>query len=145
MSDYSPEMLAVPRRNLAGYSNVEFHLVNGASLPLMDGSADAVLANMYLHHAPIRRQPSSKWPAFKPGGRLVITDLDAHTHTWLQDEHDDIWLGFQRQQVFAWFQNSGLVNVRLEDTHQRCSSQSEDKSDSASIGISIAVGTKPKL
>lgn len=143
--DYSPEMLAVARRNLAAFSNVEFHLANGASLPLLEGSADAVLANMYLHHAPDPGAAILEMARLlKPGGRLVITDLDEHAHTWLREEHGDIWLGFQRQQVFNWFQNSGLVNVRLGDTQQRCSSQSEDKSDNASIEIFIAVGTKPQ-
>lgn len=143
--DYSPEMLAVARRNLAEYSNVEFHLANGATLPLSDSSADAVLANMYLHHAPDPQVAIREMTRLlKPGGRLVITDLDQHTHTWLQDEQGDLWLGFRRQQVFEWFQDSGLVNVRVEDTQQRCSSQSEDKGDSASIEIFIAIGTRPQ-
>lgn len=30
----------------------------------------------------------------KPGGRLVVTDMDQHPHTWLREEHHDIWLGY---------------------------------------------------
>src|SRR5512135_1084623 len=51
--DGSPAMLEVARKNLATYgSNLEFHQADGQSLPLPDGSLDAVFANMYLHHCP---------------------------------------------------------------------------------------------
>jgi hypothetical protein len=130
------------QRNLAGFSSREFHL---AMAPACCWSAGCCVGNMYLHHAPDPGAAILELARLlKPGGRLVITDLDEHAHTWLQDEHGDIWLGFQRQQVFNWFQNSGLVNVLLGDTQQRCSSQSEDMSDNASIEIFIAVGTKPQ-
>src|SRR5512136_588216 len=52
--DGSAAMLDVARRNLARAKreNVEFHAADGQSLPLPDGSVDAVFANMYLHHCP---------------------------------------------------------------------------------------------
>jgi len=74
--DSSPEMLEVARRNLAAFPNVEYRVADGAAIPLPDGSVDAVLANMYLHHAPnpltaIREMIR----LLKPGGRLVFGDI----------------------------------------------------------------------
>ena len=43
--DGSAGMLAVARRNLARFENVEFQLADGLSLPLPDGSLDAAFAN----------------------------------------------------------------------------------------------------
>src|SRR5512133_1658262 len=50
--DASAAMLAVAKRNLAKFSNVELHEAPGSRLPLPDATLDGVFANMYLHHAP---------------------------------------------------------------------------------------------
>lgn len=142
--DNSPEMLSVARRNLATFDNVEFWVAEGTSLPFADVSLDAILANMYLHHmadpaAAIREMSR----VLKPGGRLVITDLSEHSYTWLREEHHDVWLGFARGQVQAWFEAAGLVNVWVEDTHQSCCAQSQASQRVASVAVFVASGTKP--
>ena len=96
--DGSPEMLDVARKNLAQFENLEFHVADGLALPLPDDSLDAAFANMYLHHCPdplaaIREMVR----ILRPGGRLVITDMDTHTHEWLKTEMADVWLGFDRR------------------------------------------------
>ena len=77
--DGSAAMLDVARKNLAQFENLEFHPADGLALPLPDASLDAVFANMYLHHCPdplaaIREMVR----ILRPGGRLVITDMDTH-------------------------------------------------------------------
>jgi len=42
-----------------------------------------------------------------PGGRLVITDMDTHTHEWLKTEMADVWPGFERSQMREWFELAG--------------------------------------
>jgi ubiquinone/menaquinone biosynthesis C-methylase UbiE len=143
--DQSPEMLAVARQNLAGYGNIEYHLADGASIPLPDRSVDAVLANMYLHHMPepgaaIREMAR----VLHPGGRLVITDLDAHSYAWLREEHHDVWLGFSREAVRAWLEEAGLVNALVEDTRQTCQSQSQVDGAAATVGIFVAAASQPQ-
>lgn len=115
--DNSPEMLEVARRNLAASRNVRFDLAEGSCLPLHDGSVDAVFANMYLHHAPdplaaIREMVR----VLRPGGMLVITDMDKHDNEWQRTEMADLWLGFERDQIRAWYEAAGLVDVHVGGT-----------------------------
>lgn len=143
--DNSAEMLAVARQNLADFDNVEFHLADGTHIPLPDGSVDALFANMYLHHTENPQLAIAEMArVLKPGGRLVITDLDEHTHTWLHEEQDDIWLGFRRDELFSWYEQAGLVNLQVEDTSQSCCAKSETEDDQAAVSIFVAVGTKPR-
>lgn len=142
--DGSPEMIEVAKKNLAGFQNIEFHVADGLALPVKEASLDAVFANMYLHHCPdplaaIKEMVST----LRPGGRLVITDMDTHTYEWLKTEMADVWLGFDRQDIRDWFEMAGLVNVTVDCTGQSC--QSECKSDAdvhANISIFVAAGTK---
>jgi arsenite methyltransferase len=142
--DSSPQMQAVARQKLSGYSNIQYHLTDGPAIPLPDESVDAVLANMYLHHI---EEPQAALleiaRVLRPGGRLVITDLDQHTYTWLRDEQADIWLGFDRQQVREWMGAAGLVNLLVEDTNQSCSSASQTLDEQASVSIFVATGARP--
>jgi len=142
--DASEEMLDVARQNLKEYTHVEYHLAESLDLPLADQSMDVVFANMYLHHtadplAAIKEMVR----LLKPGGRLVITDLDTHTNEWMRNEMADTWLGFDRQQMCDWFQSAGLVNVFTDCTGEDCSAESgEDKQQEAKISVFVAVGTR---
>jgi SAM-dependent methyltransferase len=51
-------------------------------------------------------------------------------------------MGFDRLDVQNWFRNAGLVNVLLEDTEENCSSGSQVGSETASVSIFVAVGSK---
>ena len=142
--DGSPEMIEIARKNLAKFENVEFHVADGLALPLPDAGLDAVFANMYLHHCPdplaaIREMVR----ILRPGGRLVITDMDTHKYEWLKTEMADVWLGFERAQIREWFELVGLVNLVVDCTGQSC--QSDCKSEAgehADISIFVAAGTK---
>ncbi len=142
--DGSAAMLEKACRSLANFNNLEYHTADGLSLPLLEESQDAVFANMYLHHCPDPQAAIREMVRIlRPGGRLVITDMDAHTHEWLRTEMFDTWLGFERAQVRAWFEEAGLVNVIVDCTGENC--QSECKSDSgeaADISIFVAAGTR---
>jgi hypothetical protein len=78
----------------------------------------------------------------KPGGRLVITDADTHTHEWLRTEQHDRWLGFERADIMRWFGDAGLVDVTVGDTSELCRPTSECGT-TAEITIFLARGIKP--
>lgn len=148
--DGSKAMLEKARANLQQFNNIEYHLADGLSIPLPDDSMDAVFANMYLHHCP---EPPAAireiTRILRPGGRLVITDLDRHTNLWMPDEMADAWPGFDRSEIFTWFKEAGLVNIILDSTAQNCCAQSQNHNAEAQenpqvkVNIFAAVGTKP--
>jgi len=140
--DSSPEMLEVARKNLGSAENAELFVSEGHSLPLPDGTLDATFANMYLHHAPDPAAAIAEMArVLKPGGRLVITDMDSHDHGWMRAEMADVWMGFDRAEVEEWFRTAGLVDVEVEGSGCNCcgASKSGDMSD---IGIFVASGTR---
>jgi arsenite methyltransferase len=142
--DGSAAMLDVAQKNLAHFPNLQFHTADGFALPLPDASLDAVFANMYLHHSPdplaaIREMVR----ILRPGGRLVLTDMDSHPHEWLKTEMADLWLGFEREQIHLWFAEAGLVNVIVDCTGETCQSDCKSGNDEqAEISIFVAAGTK---
>lgn len=147
--DGSPAMLEVARKNLAGFANVEFRQADGLALPLPDASLDAVFANMYLHHCPDPLAAIQEMARLlKPGGRLVITDLDAHSYTWMKDEMADVWMGFERGQMIGWLRAAGLVNVLTDCTGETCCAESKNlavtdpQGREAKISVFAAVGTR---
>jgi len=147
--DGSAAMLGVAKKNLDRFDNVEYHLADGAHLPFPDEMLDAVFANMYLHHtsdpvAAIREMVR----VLRPGGRLVITDMETHPYAWLKEEMADVWQGFGRAQVRAWFQQAGLVNTIVDGTGQSCCAESanpvltDTQGREARISIFVATGTR---
>lgn len=116
---------------------------SGADLRLGEHEVDAVVANMFLPH--VEDPPSTIAQlarALKPGGRLVITDADTHTHEWLRVEQHDRWLGFDRADLHRWFMEAGLEEVSVVDTHEVCSPTSNCGTQAA-ITIFLARGIKP--
>jgi arsenite methyltransferase len=143
--DASEAMLEIGREKLAAFGNVELQLSDGATLPFEDEMLDAVFANMYLHHCPDPKAAIAEMVrVLKPGGRLVLTDMDQHAHAWLRDEMADVWLGFARKDLRAWFRAAGLVNIIVDRTGQTCSSkaQSHDGEGMADISIFVATGSR---
>jgi ubiquinone/menaquinone biosynthesis C-methylase UbiE len=144
--DGSEAMLAQARRNLAAYDNVVFEVSEGSALPLPDQSVDAAFANMYLHHCPDPAAAIREMARIlRPGGRLIITDMDKHDHEWMRTEMADEWLGFERAQVKGWLRDAGLVNVMVECSEQSCCATPEktgSDADRAEIGVFVAVGTR---
>ena len=115
--DFSEAMLDVARENVAklGLTNVEFRQGDIEHLPLENESADAVFANMALHHTPdpliVIREMAR---VVKRNGRIVITDATRHDFEWFKEEIADVWLGFTRQEIESWFEAAGLSRVRYE-------------------------------
>ncbi len=156
--DGSPEMLDVARKNLAEFSNIEFHQADGLELPFPEESLDAVFANMYLHHCP---DPLAAYREMtrllRPGGRLIITDMDRHNYQWLKTKMADPWQGFDRTQVRAWLREAGLVNAIVDCTGESCCATSQaagcgcgsdanalkdSQGREAQISIFVAAGTR---
>jgi arsenite methyltransferase len=142
--DGSAAMLEAARRNLDGIGNVTARLADGAALPFEDGSLDAAFANMYLHHCPDPRAAIAEMlRVLRPGGRLVITDMDLHDHEWMRGEMADEWLGFDRGEIKTWLREAGLVNVLVDCADQSCCAASQaDAGVRAEIAVFVATGSR---
>ena len=141
--DESPEMLAVARQNLAEQAHVTFQLTDGKTLPVENGRFDAVFANMYLHHAPDPAAAVSEMVrVLKPGGKLIVTDLDSHDQTWMQVEMADRWLGFERKDVAGWYEAAGLTAVDIDCAEGTCDCTAPTGNDIA-LSIFVAIGQRP--
>ncbi len=112
--DQSPAMLEEIRRKLSAVPSLDLRQGEADSLPLADADADRVFANMYLHHVERPGAAITEMARIlKPGGRLVLTDVDAHDHRWLLEEHHDRWMGFQHEEILGWFVAAGLRDVSV--------------------------------
>ena len=141
--DQSEAMLRELRKKFADVENVEYRLGDAESLPILDTRLDAVFANMYLHHVEDPAKAIGEMRrTLKPGGRLVITDMDEHSFEFLIREHHDRWMGFVREDVRRWFEEAGLLDVAVDGVGERCSSQSSSGDVTASVSIFVAVGKK---
>lgn len=65
------------RARAAGIDNLRFEIADGATLPLEDGTADAVILHTVLTHVPEpRRLLEEARRVLRPGGTLVVCDAD---------------------------------------------------------------------
>jgi ubiquinone/menaquinone biosynthesis C-methylase UbiE len=142
--DRSDAMLEEMRRKFGECGAVEYRIGEAESLPLEDSSMDYVFANMFLHHVDLPPAAIREMARIlKPGGRLVITDLDRHDFDFLRTEHCDRWMGFDRPDVGRWFTETGLVDVKIDCVGENCCAASQSGCGEAAVSIFVASGTLP--
>jgi len=142
--DQSEAMLAQMRQKFAVFDDGDYRLGDADRLPIDDGVVDAAFANMYLHHVEHPAQAIAEMMRIlKPGGKLVITDLDEHNFDFLRSEHFDRWMGFKREAVHAWFESAGLINVDVDCAGESCCATSSCGCENAEASIFLAIGKKP--
>jgi SAM-dependent methyltransferase len=76
--DMTPSMLELARENArkGGYTNVEFREGRLESLPVEDGSIDAVTSNCVINLVPDKRAVFTEIArVLRPGGRFVVSDI----------------------------------------------------------------------
>jgi ubiquinone/menaquinone biosynthesis C-methylase UbiE len=140
--DESRQMLAVLQKKVGRQPTLQCIRAESQHIPLPDRFADAVFANMYLHHVEYPANAIAEAARLlRKGGMLVITDLDEHNHEFLRTEHHDRWLGFKRTDVARWFAAAGLNDINVTCLNEQCSDASLC-GDRADISIFIATGRK---
>ncbi len=140
--DQSQRMLEQMKQKFSTAGHVQYRVGGDSNLGIDEESVDYVFANMYLHHV---EDPPAAITAMtdilRPGGVLVITDVDEHDFEFLREEHNDRWLGFARDDVARWFREAGLHDVVVDCVGEDCCVESSG-GESAAISIFVASGTK---
>ena len=118
--DSSPDMLEVARQ---GLRHKKIKLIEGDAhdLPLGDETQDLVYANLLIHHL---LEPAlainEMYRVLKPGGKVIITDIDRHNHKWTKAEKSDLWLGVDRTDLQLWLEQAGFSKPEISDLDCSC-------------------------
>jgi ArsR family transcriptional regulator len=112
--DASGAMIKAARHRLRGHAHVELHRANLEDLPLEDGALDVAFLSLVLHHVsdPLRvfREVAR---VVRPGGRVVVVDMQQHERNEYRQQMGHVWLGFSRSQVHEWIQQANLQLVHF--------------------------------
>jgi ubiquinone/menaquinone biosynthesis C-methylase UbiE len=87
--DSSPQMLALATRRLEQRANVELHEADVTSMPVRDEDFDGLLSVQVLEYvADIPGVLAEFRRALRPGGRIVLWDVDWSTVSWHSADPD---------------------------------------------------------
>ena len=107
--DLSEEMLALARNHAGHLAGIEFVQGSTDALLASGAAADAVIANMVLHHAPDPRGIlADAANLLTPSGTLIVSELCAHDQAWAREHCGDLWLGFMPDELVEWAAEAGL-------------------------------------
>jgi ArsR family transcriptional regulator len=111
----SRAMLTAARRRLSATKNIELRHGDLEALPIDDGTLDAAVICLVLHHVAepiaVLREAAR---ALRPGGRLLLIDMSKHERVEYRQQMGHVWLGFDRAQLLAWLQEAGFEHARLQ-------------------------------
>lgn len=112
--DASDEMLASARARVRDLSNVELRRGTLEALPLDDGSIDAAVMMLVLHHLPAPAKALAEAArVLKPGGRLLVVDMLPHERDEYRRQMGHVWLGFAEDQLQRLVEQAGFVTSRF--------------------------------
>jgi arsenite methyltransferase len=96
--DTEPAMLAVAAKRTAGRDNVAFYEANATKLPVPDGMFDAAVSAQVLEYVQdVTAALAEMHRALRPGGRVVVWDVDWATVSWHTADHARM-----RRMLDAW-------------------------------------------
>jgi arsenite methyltransferase len=85
--DASPAMLSVAAKRCEGHDNVSFHEGDVTALPVADADFDKALSVQVLEYvADIPAALGELFRVLRPGGRLLIWDVDWATVSWYSED-----------------------------------------------------------
>lgn len=112
--DLSPKMVEFGQ-NLAiqnGLDNLEFRVGDIENPPIDPSSLDLAILSQALHHAEHPQAAiNAAFSILKPGGRLIVLDLNQHTFDEAREMYADRWLGFSESDIASMMEKAGFERV----------------------------------
>ena len=114
--DNSPRMVEVgtelARKN--GLANLAYKLGDIEQVPLPDKSVDLAILSQALHHAQHpQRAVDEAFRILRPGGQILVLDLNEHAFEKARELYADIWLGFKESVLHGFLKKSGFSKVEV--------------------------------
>ena len=112
--DESAEMLRSAKDRTGDFASVELLTGTLEEPPVLPGTLDAGLLVLVLHHAtdPLRVL-TAVGQTLKPGGKLLIVDMQPHEHGEYREQMGHQWLGFQEPELRGWLEEAGFGAIRF--------------------------------
>ena len=114
--DNSPRMVEVgtelARKN--GLVNLAYRLGDIEKVPLPDKSVDVAILSQALHHA--QHPQAAVLEAariLRPGGQLLIIDLNEHGFKKARELYADVWLGFKENVLHGFMKKADFQQVEV--------------------------------
>ena len=112
--DGSTDMLDAARRRLAAADNVELRKGELEALPLAAGELDVAMLSLVLHYSPEPQTALQEVQrVIRPGGRLLVVDMQPHEREEYQQQMGHVWLGFSEKQISRFLTGAGFDDVRV--------------------------------
>jgi SAM-dependent methyltransferase/DNA-binding HxlR family transcriptional regulator len=123
--DLSSAMLEAAKGRLAGCPSVEFVEGSLESLPLEDGSVDAAVCSLVLHHVErpeaVIGQMGRVLRTERRGGVGLVVDMLEHRRTEYRHTMGHRHLGFRPEAVEAWMREAGFARVKFRELSREAS------------------------
>jgi ArsR family transcriptional regulator len=115
--DNSPRMVEVgtelARKN--GLANLAYKLGDIEQVPLPDQSVDLAILSQALHHASHPQTAVDEaFRILKPGGQLLVLDLNEHPYEKAHEQFGDLWLGFKESALHGFLKKAGFQKVEVQ-------------------------------
>ncbi|MBN2069760.1 MAG: ArsR family transcriptional regulator [Opitutales bacterium] len=114
--DNSPKMVEIGTEiaKAHGLENLTYKLGDIEDVPLPAECADLVYLSQALHHAqhPLKALKEA-YRLLRPGGQLLVIDLNKHAFEKARDLYADLWLGFSENTMYEYFKECGLSKIEV--------------------------------
>lgn len=112
--DNSPRMVEVgtelAQKN--GLDNLSYKLGDIEQVPLPDRSVDLAIFSQALHHAQHPQEAVNEaFRILRPGGQVLILDLNEHAFEKARELYADVWLGFRESALHTFLKKAGFTKV----------------------------------